>query len=273
MEDMNDMLTVHTKNPRFSPDVSNAPERYYFPSMKLGAEDTTMFIQVSNSRALRFRGSTDRICEVQPSTCRLDLLASLNTMLGRRFVVHQFVVQASAISRDIAAWLVIVAIINAPTMLSRPCIEVEASLTTPWVHENFKSRDYTEIHKHIRKVFGLPLEEEDPKWKYGLDHDSFVSEARRVLQGLYPFRYEHEGCAAFGIAFAEVQTGDFVFRTAEALSHKDEDGVHMPPVSGLIIRPYHQASPAGPATFRLVSMCFAYCHDVEEPELVEVVLV
>ena len=273
MEDMNDMLTVHTKNPRFSPDVSNAPERYYFPSMKLGAEDTTMFIQVSNSRALRFRGSTDRICEVQPSTCRLDLLASLNTMLGRRFVVHQFVVQASAISRDIAAWLVIVAIINAPTMLSRPCIEVEASLTTPRVHDNFKSRDYTEIHKHIRKVFGLPLEEEDPKWKYGLDHDSFVSEARRVLQGLYPFRYEHEGCAAFGIAFAEVQTGDFVFRTAEALSHKDEDGVHMPPVSGLIIRPYHQASPAGPATFRLVSMCFAYCHDVEEPELVEVVLV
>ena len=99
-----------------------------------------------------------------------------------------------------------------------------------------------------------------------------LSEVRRVLQGLYPFRYDHDGSPALGIALAEVKTGDFVFRAAQVASQKGEQGEPMPPISGLIIRPY-QASAVGLATFRLVGMCFAYYPDLKEPELVEVVLV
>ena len=124
----------------------------------------------------------------------------------------------------------------------------------------------------INSVLGLPLKKYADS-QYDFDHDGFLSEARRVLQGVHPFCYEHEGSLTFGIAFAEVKSGDFVLRTAAALSARTGQDFLATPVYGLIIRPYHLESSAGPATFRLVTMCIDCFPGVEDLEIVDIIFV
>jgi len=260
-------LKLVAHNPQFGPNVRVPPKLRYPKWTKLGTKDEARYNQEYATRALHLRGSIRRIFEVQPSTCSLDVLAYLDTMLDRQCVGHAF-----AMSRYIVAWLVMLVLSQNSRILSRPGLDEKTYLTFNPSYQKVYSEKDTNTYIALKRILGLPLGESTER-EYDLDQDKFLSEVRRTLQGLYPFRYDHDGSPAFGIAFAEVKTGDFVFRTAQAASRKDEQGDPMPPISGFIIRPYQQASAIGPATFRLVGMCFAYYPDMKEPELVEVILV
>ncbi|CAN9311103.1 unnamed protein product [Alternaria sp. RS040] len=101
-----------------------------------------------------------------------------------------------------------------------------------------------------------------------------LSEISGLLEGYDAFTCEHDRSFEFGIAFGQVEPGDFVFRTPGAVRGQDARSSNiLPSAFGLIIRPYKSESDAGPTTFRLVGMCIDWHPDVKDPEFVEVVLV
>jgi len=263
-----DSLRLATHNPHFGPNIrDHPPDIRFLRWIKLGTEDGTKCDYVHSTKALHVRGSFRRICEVQPSTCSLDVLAFLHAMLDRQCAGHSF-----AISRYVVAWLVMLILTQVRRVLPRPGLDAKTYLTSNPFYHNMQASYEHETYVALQTALGLPSEESTESMHH-LDQDNLLSEVRRVLQGLYPFRYEHDGSPAFGIAFAEVKTGDFVFRTAQVYSQKNHEGDTMSPVSGFVIRPCHQASAVGPATFRLVGMCYTYYPDMKDPEFVEVILV
>ena len=261
-------LTLYTKRLTSLLDIYSPPHFWSADYIELEIEDKAKCLQVYAFRALKLQGSNHRICHTQPSTCHLDVIASLGTMLD-----HQCVSQDSEASRYRVAWLLMLALsCVAPTFL-QPILDRNIYLSPESRLRDFGcSAPDMALWIVINSVLGLPLEKYADD-QYDFDHDGFLSEARRVLQGVHPFCYEHEGSQTFGIAFAEVKPGDFVLRTAAALSARTGQDFLATPVYGLILRPYHPESSVGPATFRLVIMCIDYFPDVEDPEIVDIILV
>ena len=119
------------------------------------------------------------------------------------------------------------------------------------------------------RIFGLSSYRHRDRDLYP-EEENILTVAKRILQNLYPFCYDHEESRTPGIEFARVEPGDFVFRSATAAG----SGTATPlSLCGLILRPHHQASSTGPATSRLVGMCIDYFPYMENPEIIEVVLV
>lgn len=260
-------LRLYTKKPISPLNIRNPPEFCAVDYMELGIDDKAKSMEVYAFRALKLQGSIHRICHTQPSTCPLYVIASLSTMPG-----HQCVGQDSVTFRCKFAWRLMLALLCVAQTSSQPILGRKTYFTPK--SSLLEDRVYPKIAVRIavNKVLGLPFEKYTDD-QYDFDQAGFLSDARRVLQGVHPFCYEHEGTPTFGIAFAEVKPGDFVVRTAAALSARTQQGFLATPVYGLIIRPYHSASCAGPATFRLVSMCIDCFPDVENPKIVDIILV
>ncbi|CAN9336600.1 unnamed protein product [Alternaria alternata] len=243
------------------------PETWgYNPTPKLKAniwfEGSTRLVDMHGLRALQLRGVTHRICHVQSSTVHSDAISYLETIAGAQ----------RTMSSPVIAWVIALTMDIVPEMLFRPAFDYHNVCGTGdldlW--DVYKQQEL--LFAATRRFLGLPRDDilgEQPK----VDKDKFAFEAKRILEGLKAFCYEVEGSFTFGIAFAQVKPGDFVFRTPGAVSTKDySTGEISPSAFGLIIRPYHPKSDAGPATFRLVGMCIDWYPDVKDPEFVEVVL-
>jgi hypothetical protein len=230
-------------------------------------QDHAHLTYVYESRSLHLRGCTHRIGSVQPSTCDLDAIAYFATELHWQCGDESFFK-----SKFKVAWVITLALIFVPEILGSTQLDLDAFFHDRQSHESDEWGSNIAPWIAMKSVLGLPVEEY-AKGQFDLDQDKFLSEAKRILRDLYPFCYEYQGLLTFGIAFAKVEPGDFVFRTTRAMGTDSEHGLLSPSIYGLIIRPYHQSSAAGPATFRLVGMCIDYCPDVKDSEFVDVTLV
>jgi hypothetical protein len=238
-----------------------------FTDEKLLAQDHAHLTYVYDSRALHIRGCTHLIGSIQPSTCDLDAIAYFETKLD-----GQCGDENSLISKYEVAWLVTHALISVPGFLGSRQLNRGDYFRLRQSHQIADCDPNTAPWIAIKSILGLPVEE-FAEGQFDLDQDEFLSEARRILRDVYPFCYEYQGLPTFGIALAKVEPGDFVFRTTRAMGTKCEDGFFSPSICGLIIRPCHQSSSTGPATFCLVGMCIDYCPDVNHPKFGDVTLV
>ncbi|RYO45702.1 hypothetical protein AA0113_g10291 [Alternaria arborescens] len=173
----------------------------------------------------------------------------------------------------VVAWVVALTMDVVPKMLFRPAFNYHSVCSTGDLDRWEDDKRQKLLFAATKRFMGLRLDDETEE-QPEVDRNKFASEAKRLLEGLESFCYEVEGSLAFGIVYTQVKPGDFVFRTPKAASgvayHTDE---LSPSTCGLIIRPYHPGSDAGPAAFRLVGMCVDWYPDVKDPEFVEVVLV
>jgi hypothetical protein len=229
-------------------------------------ENSICLVDAHGLRALRLRGCVHHIVETQSSIFHLDALSYFETVAkdGR-------VRLDSAMSNYMIAWVVSSAIDIVPHVFSRSKFDVGTVFSrAPYSSESSDSNGLQQfLLAATKRVLGLKSDEQ-----LEVNMDKFVSETTRMLESLEAFCYEHNGSRAFGIAFAQVKPGDFVFRTPGAVSakiYKSND--YSPSAFGLIIRPYHSQGCAGPATFRLVGMCLDYYPHNQDPEIIEIVLV
>jgi hypothetical protein len=222
-------------------------------------------IYAHEMRALPLRGCIHRICHVQSGTVHSDAISYLEALARTQHAMSSLTIE----------WVVALAMTCVPKLLSRPPFDLRNFCDGKFVDESVEDI----LFCHAQRFMGLlsdgaSEEQPDNISEVHVDWLEFASEAKRILEGLESFCYEVEGSFTFGIAFAQVKPGDFVFRMPGAVNGKDEEtGEISPSAFGLIIRPYHSQSDAGPATFRLVGMCVDWYPDVEDPEFVEVVLV
>jgi hypothetical protein len=235
---------------------------------RLWTEDNVGLSSVNGSKVLRLRGRMHCISDTQSSIAVPDAMAFFETMIRRPCVCWD-----STSSRYKVVWLMTLALESVPELLSRPELhQRDFFLQRPSSHPSHVYRDDASWSA-TKRVLGLPSDEYSEE-KFKFDEDRFLSETRRILQGLDAFCYEYEGSLTFGIAFAQVKPGDFVFRTTTAATGVEtEDGLREPSLYGLLIRPYQHPSSTGPATFRLVGMCLDWFPTMEGSEIVEVALV
>ena len=253
------VVTYQTRRPRSLDEVTHLAVTYPPKERKLWTTNDVRITEVYGSRALRLNGCIYRIGGVQLSAGDVDATTYFQTALSRRYCGGQDPLAQTYHM----AWLITMALEYVPELHRHRKFNRDDSL---------KISDSSFLHYATRRFLGLPLEKY-PEEQFDLDEDHFRSELRRVLEGLYLFSYECDGSPEIGITTAEVRPGDFVFRTTEALSQDTEDGPLLPSLCGWLIRPYHQSSSTGPATFRLLGWCIDYYPDVKDPEIVEVILV
>jgi hypothetical protein len=226
-------------------------------------ESSICLVCMHRMRALQLRGCIHRICQVQSDTVHLDAISYFEAIARAQHTMSSPMVEG----------VVAFAMSFVPGMLRRPGFDLHSVYgvvgSSPYYIHNLQKL----LLPVTRSFLGLPPDDVTKK-QPELDRDKFASEARRILEGLESFCYEVEGSFTFGIALTQVKPGDFVFRTPNAASGKVYHTEKLSPSAcGLIIRPYHAHSDAGPATFRLVGMCIDWYPDVKDPEFVEVVLV
>jgi len=206
-------------------------------------------------RALYIDGCVHRIDAIRPDTCHLDAVAYFEDMLS-----HRYASRSSVASKLKAVWLVMVACDFAPFVSS-----------SGWTNHGQMRHHDTILWMVLKKRFGLLSDA--PDWS-DLDEDKVLSKAKQSLKSMYPFCYEHRESLTFGLAYVQVEPGDFVFRISQATGLRTTSRDQGPPtVCGLILRPCHQASVAGPATFKLVGMCIDYFPIMERTDIVDVILV
>jgi hypothetical protein len=245
------------------------PETWgYNPLRKLSEpniwfESSTRLVDMHGLKALQLRGVIHRVCHVRSSTVHSDAILYLEAIARAQHTM----------SSPVVAWVVALTMDVVPEMLFRPAFDYHSVCGTGDLDRWKDDKRQKLLFAATKRFMGLRLDdvsEEQPE----VDRNKSASEAKRLLEGLESFCYEVEGSLTFGIAYTQVKPGDFVFRTPKAASgvayHTDE---LSPSASGLIIRPYHPGSDAGPAAFRLVGMCVDWYPDVKDPEFVEVVLV
>ena len=220
-------------------------------------------------RALQLRGCIHRVVNTQSSTNYLDAISYLETVVRSHRACRD-----SAMSSHIIAWVIACATYTVPNIYLRSSFGVRnVFVTRPFLPLGDPFERQKLILIAAKGFLGLQSDDESEE-QFKVDMDKFTSEALRALEGSEGFCYECDGSLAYGIAFAHVKPGDYVFRTpgtARAISYKSDDIAIS--AFGLIIQPYHSQSSAGPATFRLLGMCLDCYLNNNDPEVVEVVLV
>lgn len=228
-------------------------------------ESSICVVYMHGMRALRLRGCIHRICHVQSGTVHSDATSYLEAFTRTQHAMSSLTIE----------WVVALAMTCVPWLLSRPPSDLRNFCDGKFVDEFVEGILFVLAQRFMGlRSDGASEEQPDDISEVHVDWPEFASEAKRILEGLESFCYEVGESFTFGIAFAQVKPGDFVFRMPGAVNGKHEEtGEISPSAFGLIIRPYHSRSDAGPATFRLVGMCVDWYPDVEDPEFVEVVLV
>ena len=253
------VVTYQTRRPRSLNEVSPWDTMLEPEEKKLWTTDDPRTTHVYGSRALHLHGCIHRLGDVQLCAEGVDVIAYFQTVLSRHSLVEQ----------DPLACKYKIALLITTTLLYVPRLFPEIRLDRDG---SIGSDNVSFSGLATKRVLGLPLEVR-PEEQFKLKEDKFRRELTRVLKGLYLFSYECDGSPEIGITTAEVRPGDFVFRTTEALSQDTEDGPLLPSLCGWLIRPHHQSSMTGPATFRLLGWCIDYYPDVKDPEIVEIILV
>jgi hypothetical protein len=87
------------------------------------------------------------------------------------------------------------------------------------------------------------------------DRSAILSEANRVLQGQEGFCYQMGNQNMLGIAFAQVQFGDYVFHPRPR-NHSCDTAKEL----ALVIRPYCDPTDAALELFRIVGACVHNYH-------------
>ena len=263
-------LQKFTRRNDFSANIRGIADIHSVVSASTWKDDTIKPLFVYGSRAISIQGSIYRISDTQTDSTHPDAISFFKTVLG-----SQCVDQSSVTSKYMIVWLVTAALEFVTPKPSKARLYQDTFFIVISSYNNERAgceTDYTTIAIWVAMltVLGLPTDDYDEEL-FELNEDRFVLEAKRLLQSLYAFSYEHEGSFTFGLALAQVEPGDLIFRTVKAIGSEGDWG--GPSLCGLVIRPYHEAGSAGPAPFRLVVMCIDYYPDIQDPEMVDVILV